>query len=263
MEHEKVVVVGLGEIGKPLLRILSRAYDTLGVDISEVELDWPCSILQICIPFELPNFLGICAEYIAKYKPRYGVINSTVAPGTTRALEVHSGIPIAYSPVRGKHVRMEADMLRYKKFVGAADESTVNAIVEHFERAGLATGRFRSPEAGELAKLLETTWLGVLVSWAQEAEHIADLYDLSYDDVDSYIQEIDFLPRVSPGYIGGHCVMPNIAILRSLIQSSYLDEIVKSNNRKAERMETAGTPPERNVRALAAIAHSARVGGNG
>lgn len=260
MSEEVVVVVGLGEVGKPMLDILSRAYRAVGVDLDPVEVNEPCSVLHICIPFQLADFLGVAAGYIARFKPQYAVINSTVSPGTTRALAERSGIPVAYSPVRGKHVKMEADILRYKKFVGADDAEAGDAVERHFAGAGLKTGRFRSTEVGELAKLLETTWLGVLVGWAQEAERIAGMYGASYADVDSYIEEIAFLPHVFPGYIGGHCVMPNIAILRSVLQSDFLDAIAKGNDLKAERMAAEGSAPEINPRAAAAIAHTAAAG---
>ncbi len=238
MADEVVVVVGLGEVGRPLFNILSRSYECIGVDIQRVEVTKPCSVLHICIPFQLADFVGTSCEYIAKYKPRYAVVNSTVAPGTTRAIAERSGASAAYSPVRGKHAKMEADLLRYRKFVGADDLKVTEAVIQHYAGAGFRTDRFRSPEVGELSKLLETTWLGVLVSWAQEAERLAEKYGATYDEVDAYIEEIDFLPHVFPGFIGGHCVMPNIAILRSNLQSDFLDAIVKGNELKAKRLKS-------------------------
>ncbi|MGA8043191.1 MAG: hypothetical protein WCA37_10340 [Terracidiphilus sp.] len=237
MPEEAVVIVGLGEVGKPLLHILSRTYDCVGVDLKPVVLDRPCSVLHLCIPFQIPDFLGVATAYIAKYKPRVTVLNSTVSPGTTRALADRSGAPVAYSPVRGKHVKMETDMLRYKKFVGADRPGIVDTVMQHFKDAGFKTDRFPSTQAGEVAKLLETTWLGMLVGWAQEVERIAVRYGASYEDVNAFVEEIDFLPHVFPGLIGGHCVMPNIAILQTQLQSDFLDAIVKSNELKRIAMQ--------------------------
>jgi UDP-N-acetyl-D-mannosaminuronate dehydrogenase len=134
---------------------------------------------------------------------------------------------------------MEVDMLRYRKFVGADDPKVADAVIQHYAGAGFSTERFRGLEVGELSKLLETTWLGVLVGWAQETERLAEKYGATYNDVNAYIDEIDFLPHVFPGFIGGHCVMQNIAILRSLVQSDFLDAIVKGNELKAERLQSA------------------------
>lgn len=239
MSDEVVIVVGLGEVGRPLFDILRRSYECIGVDIQPVEVGKPCSVLHLCIPFQIKDFVATSCNYIAKYRPRYAVVNSTVAPGTTRAIAERSGAALAYSPVRGKHVKMEADLLRYRKFVGAEDPAVADAVIRHYAGAGFKTDRFRNSKVGELAKLLETTWLGVLVGWAQEAERIAESHGVTYDEVNAYVEEIDFLPKVFPGFIGGHCVMPNIAILRSYLQSDFLDLIVKGNDLKAESLKSS------------------------
>jgi UDP-N-acetyl-D-mannosaminuronate dehydrogenase len=130
---------------------------------------------------------------------------------------------------------MQTDMLRYRKFVGADDTDTGDAAIAHFSRAGFRTDRFPSSTVGEVAKLLETTWLGVLVGWAQEAERIGLEHGASYDEINAFVKEIDFLPHhITPGIIGGHCVMPNIQILRSQHRSQFLDAIVESNTCKAQ-----------------------------
>ena len=238
LQNEVVVVVGLGEIGKPLFDILSRTYKTVGVDLQPVQIDQPCSVMHICIPFQIADFVGTCAAYIAKYNPAITVINSTISPGTTRAVEARTGAAVVYSPVRGKHVKMEKDLFFYKKFVGASDSEVADAVERHFAAAGFKTDRFASPEAGEVAKLLETTYLGVLVGWQQEVERIAQSLGGSHDDANKFIQEIAFLPQgIFPGFIGGHCVMPNIEILRSRVKSEFLDAIHNSNERKAAEMK--------------------------
>jgi UDP-N-acetyl-D-mannosaminuronate dehydrogenase len=240
LQNEVVVVVGLGEIGKPLFDILSRSYKTIGVDIQPVQIEQPCSVMHICIPFQIPDFVGTCAAYIAKYKPAITVINSTISPGTTRAITERSGGAVAYSPVRGKHVKMEKDLLFYKKFVGASDAKIADALEKHFAAAGFRTERFANPDAGEVAKLLETTYLGVLVGWQQEVERISASLGGSHQDSNKFIEEIAFLPHgIFPGFIGGHCVMPNIEILRSRVKSEFLDAIHSSNEKKAAEMKAS------------------------
>lgn len=239
-----VIVVGMGQIGRPLLRILEGAYPCVGVDLEPVEVDNSCSVLHVCYPFQVPDFIGTTARYIEKYRPSLTIINSTVAPGTTRKIQDLAGDHlVAFSPVRGKHVRMEADMLRYKKFVGAPRPEAVPRAIDHFRRAGFRTDVFRTAELAELGKLLETTYLGILVGWAQEVERFSNRYGGSFEDVNSFIEEISFLPgHIFPGHIGGHCVMPNIAILRSQLESTFLDAVVESNERRRDR--NLITPPE-------------------
>jgi len=240
MSKGVTIIVGLGEVGEPLLAILRQTYDCVGVDIEPVPVRQPCSFLHICIPFQIADIVGASSRYIAKYKPQFTVINSTVAPGTTRAIAAHSRSAVVYSPVRGKHARMQSDLLYYRKFVGADDPGAGDAAVAHFARAGFVTDRFPDSTAGEVAKLLETTWLGILVGWAQEAERIARQHGASYDVINAFVEEIDFLPHhITPGVIGGHCVMPNIEILRSRFCSPFLDCIVESNVRMAREAQPA------------------------
>lgn len=232
-----VIVVGVGEIGRPLLRILEKTYPCVAVDVQPVEISEPCAVLHVCYPFQIPDFIGTTARYIQKYQPALTIINSTVAPGTTRKVQDVAGDhPVAYSPVRGKHVRMEADLLRYKKFVGAPSPDGLEKALKHFRGAGFMTGAFRTPEIAELSKLLETTYLGILVGWAQEVERLANQYDGAFEDVNAFIEEIDFLPaHIFPGHIAGHCVMPNIAILQSQLKSKFLEAVVESNEFKREQ----------------------------
>ena len=237
MSDSIVIVVGQGEIGKPLRKILGRTYHCIGVDIEPIEVAAPCSTLHICYPYQMPDFVGTTVAYIRKYKPQLTIINSTVVPGTTRQVYDASGVKLAYSPVRGKHVRMEEDLLRYRKFVAGIDDIASNLALEHLTAAGFCTDRFGTPEIGELAKLIETTWLGILIGWAQEVERFAESYGASFEEVNAFIKEVDLLPsHIFPGRIGGHCVMPNIELLQESVQSQFLDAAVVSNTRKEQAL---------------------------
>ena len=84
MSNEIVIVVGLGEVGIPLLQILRRTYECTGVDVAPVEISHPCSVLHICYPFRIPDFVGTTVAYIERYKPALTIIDSTLGIGTTR-----------------------------------------------------------------------------------------------------------------------------------------------------------------------------------
>lgn len=242
MTDQVVIVVGLGEVGRPLLKILGRSYTCIAVDLAPVDVKERCLALHICYPFQIADFISTTVSYILKYRPELVIINSTVAPGTTRAVQaLVPDIPVTYSPVRGKHARMEADILRYKKFVSGFSANATLAAAQHFRTAGLQTDVFRTPELAEVSKLLETTYLGIIVAWAQETERIARRFGGSFDEVSAFTEEIDFLPRdIFPGRIGGHCVMPNIAILQENVQSPFLDVITESNRIKELECEPKG-----------------------
>lgn len=237
-EQNSVVIVGLGEVGRPLLQLLSKHYKTIGVDI--VPPDGPVGkvdVLHICYPFEIKDFVGETARYIDMFKPALTVINSTVAIGTTRAVAQRTGTPLAHSPVRGKHVRMLEELGKYTKFIGATDPASGRYAAEHFAGAGLKTRILSAPEATEVAKLSETTYFGLLIAWAQEVERYCDQAGQAYEEIGAFYEEIPFFPTTKyfPGIIGGHCVLPNIDLLRRFDDSSLLRAIQASNRAKIER----------------------------
>src|SRR5438874_9393715 len=235
--HPTVVIVGLGEVGKPLLEILKSRYQTFGVDINQPASISRCNVMHVCFPFQSEKFCRQVVEYIDQYRPALTVINSTVAPGTTRSIAVESGTAVVHSPVRGKHVRMQEEMLHYTKFIGALDLQSGQRAIEHFEGVGMKTKLLTPPEASEIAKLTETTYFGLMIAWAQEVERYCTKLGVNYDDVVSFYDEIKFFPSVKyfPGVIGGHCVMPNIEILSRLGHSEFLHAIKWSNRNKTAR----------------------------
>lgn len=237
-EENSVVVAGLGEVGRPLFELLSERYKVIGVDIAPPSGPvGKVDVLHVCFPFAIKDFVGETARYIDLFKPRLTIINSTVAIGTTRAIAQRTGAAVANSPVRGKHVRMLQELRSYTKFVGAMDPASGNCAAKHFEAAGLKTRILSAPEATELAKLTETTYFGLMIAWAQEVERYCDQADQAYEEIISFYEEISYLPTTKffPGVVGGHCVMPNIEILRKFDDSALLRAIESSNRAKIER----------------------------
>ena len=236
-ERKKVAVVGLGEIGKPLFELISKFHDAIGVDVEPIENPGQVDILHVCYPFQIKDFVGETARYINLFKPKLTIINSTVAVGTTRSVAQQAGAVVVHSPVRGKHIRMRDELRSYVKFVGAPDQAAGEEAASHFSSFGLKTKILSSPEATELAKLTETTYFGLMIGWAQELERYCDESGQNYEEIISFYEEIKFFPPVKyfPGIIGGHCVMPNIKILRNWTQSMILEAIEASNQMKTER----------------------------
>jgi UDP-N-acetyl-D-mannosaminuronate dehydrogenase len=211
---------------------------TVGVDVTPpTEPPGDIDVMHICFPFKIADFIGETCRYINKYRPNLAIINSTVSVGTTRAIAKRSGIGVVNSPVRGKHIRMAEDLLRYNKFVGGTDKEAAEKAARHFESVGMKVRVLSSAEATELAKLTETTYFGVIIAWAQEVERYCDQLGLNYDEVVSIYEEVPFFPPVKyfPGVIGGHCVMSNIDILNHMVQSDILKAIESSNQQKINR----------------------------
>jgi UDP-glucose 6-dehydrogenase len=190
--------------------VLKSTGRVLEHDIERREFDEPVGVMHLCFPFtRQDDFVAIALSYIERFKPELTIINSTVVPGTSRMIAQRASVAIAYSPVRGKHVRMAQDMLKYRKFVAGTDEETANRAAEHFRAAGIA--------------------------FAQELNRYANQVDADYVEALDFFEEVDFLPRTKyfPGFIGGHCVIPNIQLLRTLASSPLLEAVLESNRLRA------------------------------
>jgi len=244
----RTLVVGLGEVGGALAAVLDRKETVLRHDLDRVKIEEPIGTMHLCIPFQSPHqFETVALGYISRFTPALTIINSTVIPGTTRSIAEKSGSAVAYSPVRGKHVKMEQDLLHYVKFVAAPERTTAASAEAHFQAAGMKTRRMTEPESLELAKLAETTYFGVCIAFAQEMNRYAERVGGDYTESIDFFEEVGFLPRQRyfPGFIGGHCVIPNIKLLLQIAPSNALEAILDSNERRANELESrAGAAAE-------------------
>jgi len=239
MESPTTLVIGLGEVGSALSQVLKRRGVVLEHNIERREFAEPIGVMHLCFPFtQQSEFEAAALAYIERFKPELTIINSTVIPGTSRAIAERASVPLAYSPVRGKHAGMTADLLRYRKFVAGIDAASENRAAEHFRAAGMTIQCIDKLETLELAKLGETTYFGVLIAFAQQLNRYANCVGGDYEQAMTFLEEIDFLPRTRyfPGFIGGHCVIPNIQLLRKVESSSLLEGVLDSNTLRAAEL---------------------------
>jgi len=138
---ETVVVVGLGEVGRPLLELVSKCHDAVGVDVSPLhERVERVDVMHICYPFNIADFVGESARYIERFRPDLTIVNSTVGIGTTRAIAERTDGAVVHSPVRGKHARMRVDRLEDQDPVVSgsyrAREADRNDLLRPHDRLG-------------------------------------------------------------------------------------------------------------------------------
>ena len=251
----KDLVVGLGQIGKPVLQLISKATITVGYDTNPKlfnkikfakfeELD--TRFLHICIPYD-DNFIKNVDLLYEKFKPKSLVLHSTVSPYTTKNLQAKLPVPVIYSATRGVHKRMLYDLRRYAKFY-AVEPGAPHAdwaskeFSKLMRKSGVKTKRMSSPITLELAKIVcDTSYLGWLINYAQMSNMIAIQHGVDYDEMWSFSDEIHrFLgnrPKMFPGFIGGHCVIPNL----DLIHNQTLDLIRDINNNYEKKVKNAKT----------------------
>ncbi len=247
--NTKTLVVGLGEVGGALVEVLERTRPILRHDIERREFSDPIGVMHVCIPFVSgAQFEPLAIEYIRRFKPELTIINSTVLPGTTRSISEKTASAVVYSPVRGKHVKMAKDLLHYFKFVAASEEEWADKAAAHFQEHGMKTRKLEKPETLEVAKLGETTYFGVIIAWAQEFNRYVQRAGGDYEEATEFFEEVAFLPRQRyfPGFIGGHCVIPNINLLLQLDSAPLLEAVLDSNQRRAAELkeEAAESDPE-------------------
>jgi len=248
---KKNVVAGIGEIGKPVLKLLSKNTITVGFDLNPDLMDQrkfdkykknQTSFLHITIPVT-DKFISNVLKLDKKFKPECIVIHSTIKPGTTKILQKKLSIPVIYSATRGVHKRMICDLKRYTKFfaisINAPRHKWASALFTKLMKGcGIKTKKMSKPETLELAKIIcDTSYLGWLVNYAQLSNMIAIKHGVDYDEMWSFSDEIHrFLgnrPKMFPGFIGGHCVIPNI----DLLDNQTLVSIKKLNNLYGEKLK--------------------------
>ena len=248
---KKDVVAGLGEIGKPILKLLSKNNTTVGFDLNPDLIDerkferyknLQTSFLHVTIPVS-SKFESNLLQLYKKFKPECIVIHSTISPGTIEQIQKKLDVPLIYSATRGVHKRMLKDIKRYTKFFAISKNApkkqwAIKAYSTKMKNCGIKTKQMSKPETLELAKIIcDTSYLGWLINYAQFSNMIAQRYNVNYDEMWSFSDEIHkFLgnrPKMYPGFIGGHCVIPNI----DLMHNQTLDLIKKMNNNYAKKVK--------------------------
>ncbi len=234
------VILGMGEVGQTLFDLLvDRKFDCVGIDLddskckkySENQVIKNPEYLHVCLPGELTGFTDIVLDWIDKIKNiQVVIIHSTVKPGTTKIIQEKLSIPILFSPVRGVHKRFLNDIKKYTKFISfdgiEIDPKIKTDLENRFEKIDWMS----TTKTAELAKILvDTTYYGWLINYAQITKMICKKENVDFDEMWKFADEIHEnlgnRPKMFPGIIGGHCVIPNL----DLVEYENLDIIKKIN----------------------------------
>lgn len=259
---KKDIVIGLGEIGSPILKLLSKTSNVVGYDLDPKLVNTKklnalnglkTEFLHICIPFN-NQFESNVLYYYDKFAPDTMVIHSTISPGTTSKIQTKLPIPIIYSATRGVHKRMLNDLKRYTKFFAVEEHApnakwAASAYSKLLKKAGVKTKQMSNPITLELAKIIvDTSYYGWLINYAQISNMIALKHGVDYDEMWSFADEIHkFLgnrPKMFPGFIGGHCVIPNL----DLINDDRLSVIDEINNLYLKKVKNAKSIAKKYIR---------------
>lgn len=252
------MVAGLGEIGGPILQLISKGTIVGGYDINpklakkQNKKFEPLKtrLLHICIPFNKKFEKNVISLH-KKYRPQGIVIHSTISPGTTKTIQSKLSVPVIYSATRGLHKRMLFDLKRYTKFYSIEKNAprakwATSEYEKLMKKCGVKSKKMSNPQTLELAKIVvDTSYYGWLINYAQISNMIASKYKVNYDEMWSFAEEIQkFIgnrPKMFPGHIKGHCVIENLGLINEEalniireINSDYAKILKKRRTKKTQ-----------------------------
>ena len=220
------IVVGFGEVGRALARVLNDVWPIEVTDKSPgiVPMSGSFEIMHVCFPYfykdPFDNLVEEVKRYQKQYGPKYTVIHSTVAVGTSRLCGA------IHSPVRGMHPDLTEGIKKFVKFIGGENASEV---ADYFRRAGMRVMLFDKPETTEAMKLFDTEYYRACIEFAKRVKRYCDKHDLNFHEVYTLANETYNLGYYELGHqefmrpvlqpimtekIGGHCVMPNSELIK-------------------------------------------------
>jgi len=254
---DTVMVIGLGEIGRPIFELLkeSERFKVYGFDLDEAKMcklgqsisspPEKVDVMHICIPCPSQReFVKNVINYTQKIRPKLLIINSTVPPGTTFEVHKSCNCLVAHSPIYGEHRSlkyMKWEIRRWRKIIGGVNMESAKAARNHFKKVGVKTTILTGPLETELVKLLETIYIAWMIVFFQETHRITKHFEANIEDIMRSIGEIHRMrldrPIWFPGFIGGHCLIPNTELLLSSCDSKFLSLILESNAKRRMEIE--------------------------
>lgn len=252
MWHQRHLVIGAGQVGRAIFEILIiDDRNTVGIRDVHDDAAMRPDVLHICFPWS-SDFERQVAAYQDLYHPELTIIHSTVPVGTS------SRLGAVHSPVMGRHPNLVADMKAYPKFFGGSPglaDLSLEVSVRIFQHCGLRAVAMSSSESTEAGKLWQTLQYGWLIALQKEAYSFArahgadpeEVYVLFNMDYNNGMEQLGLpfrLPIMEdmPGPIGGHCVIPNLALTDSYIARS-LQVLNEGWAEQAEQERPAGRQP--------------------
>lgn len=235
-----VAIAGLGEVGGSLYTVYQQLCPSITLLRWDPFLGYKEAsessnlLLHIAIPFkEYTTFEAAVRAVLQQFPGCVAVvIHSSVAVDTTRKLEQQLLIPCFHSPVRGVHPQLAHGLKTFEKYFGVVDldHDMADTVCTHFQE-DLQIRVFRcQSEESELAKLLSTTYYGLLIAFHHDVyrlcrtrnlsffnvmTHWSETYNQGYERLNKpHVRRASLQPIPEPDEkIGGHCVIPNCHLL--------------------------------------------------
>lgn len=217
------LILGMGQIGTALHKVLRPTYSAYGYDRKfhdDDEVKNVFDVLHVTFPYS-DKFV----EEVKRYQKIFGkgraltIIHSTVPVGTTEKID-----NAVHSPVRGIHPQLEEGIRGFSKFFGGprAEEAA-----DLFRALGIFSKTTRDARNTEALKLWDTTQYGVNIALEKIIYEYCEERGLDFDFVyrqanESYNWGYEkmghpeykkYVLKHVPGKVGGHCVIQNLPLL--------------------------------------------------
>lgn len=220
------LVLGLGEVGRPLQELLGAdGWDATHSQNTPEDAD----VLHIAFPYSEHFVVEVCDYRILQRPDVLTVIHSTVPIGTTEQ------IPNAvHSPVFGRHASMLYDMKRYPKLLGG-DTALTKLLIDDFRAARLQPCNGFTSDQTEAIKLIDLATYGAQIATQRMAVEVLTSVGLTDNWLRSWTEEMNgeldpLLCRpviTGEGPIGGHCVTAGIRLLNEQYPHDLLKGVLR------------------------------------
>lgn len=237
----KSLVIGMGEIGTALYKVLNRSVVVSTRDMAETEHDaGDVDILHISFPHS-EGFVNEVKNYIEFYDPKLTIVYSTTPIGTCESISEQ----VVHSPIEGRHPELEESILVSPRWLGSSDPDMLEAAVQFWYPQVKVVRTMGSSRFTEFLKLRSTSKYGINLVWTDYEKSVADQLGMDFTALQNFDEDYNALyaklgmPEFQryildppEGHIGGHCVVPNAEILNGQYPFSMLDEIIKKKGDK-------------------------------
>ena len=235
------IVIGLGEVGMAIMRLIAKKYNVIGIDtfvnMESLKNMKNIEIMHVAIPYT-DKFEEIVNNYKEIFKPDFIVIYSSVLPGTTEKFGEYA----IHSPIEGRHPNLFESVSSFTRYISGP---MANRLETFYKSLNLNVVCYSNSRITEVGKLLSTTRYGVNLMFADISNEICEKYNVKYENavldyINMYNNGYNYLenrfiqPKLTPpnGNIGGHCVINNAKILMNSTKNKIIELLANFNNKE-------------------------------
>ena len=242
--HHKVIVAGLGIIGRAVARyLIDKGYIVYGYDVKKLNITrFPISNIWEELPHheidvyiitvyaglkngtaDMSSVEDVVHKIATVNNDALVIIESTVIPGCCRMLSEKYKIGIAHCPHRywaGDPVHYGVKQIRV---LGATDEKTLDQAIEFYQSLDIPIHVVSNVEVAELAKIVENAYRYLNITFSELIRMLCERMNINFWELRQAVNTKwnVKLPEARKG-IGGSCLPKDTNYLLNL---HYIHEV--------------------------------------